>query len=125
MCTHACIHACEAHCQAPNPSSEHLREIVELVADLGVDVQVKIVPDIVAGRPSGVGPKPASGFQLGQRPLPAGGAQPRSPAERGWHTAGREPAEIDPEGPSDPTLAPQPVTEVDRPAAFTLTAAGW
>lgn len=33
--------------------------------------------------------------------------------------------EVDPEGPADPTLAPQPVSEVDRPAAFTLMAAGW
>jgi ADP-ribose pyrophosphatase YjhB (NUDIX family) len=33
--------------------------------------------------------------------------------------------EIDPGGPADPTLAPQPVSDVDRPAAFTLMAAGW
>jgi 8-oxo-dGTP pyrophosphatase MutT (NUDIX family) len=35
------------------------------------------------------------------------------------------PSEIDPAGPVDPTLAPQAVTDVDRPAAFTLMAAGW
>jgi hypothetical protein len=33
--------------------------------------------------------------------------------------------ELDPGGPADPALAPQPVTEVDRLAAFTLMAAGW
>ncbi len=32
---------------------------------------------------------------------------------------------IDPGGPVDPALAPQPVDEVDRPAAFTLMALGW
>jgi ADP-ribose pyrophosphatase YjhB (NUDIX family) len=32
---------------------------------------------------------------------------------------------IDPGGPVDPTVAPQPVDEVDRPAAFTLMAPGW
>jgi ADP-ribose pyrophosphatase YjhB (NUDIX family) len=35
------------------------------------------------------------------------------------------PSEIDPGGPVDPMLAPQPVTDVDRPAAFTLMATGW
>jgi hypothetical protein len=32
---------------------------------------------------------------------------------------------IDPGGPVDPTVAPQPVDDVDRPAAFTLMAPGW
>lgn len=32
---------------------------------------------------------------------------------------------IDPGGPVDTTLDPQPVDEVDRPAAFTLMAPGW
>jgi ADP-ribose pyrophosphatase YjhB (NUDIX family) len=32
---------------------------------------------------------------------------------------------IDPRGPVDPTIAPQPVDDVDRPAAFTLMAPDW
>jgi ADP-ribose pyrophosphatase YjhB (NUDIX family) len=32
---------------------------------------------------------------------------------------------FDPGGPVDPRLEPQPVDEVDRPAAFTLMAPGW
>lgn len=32
---------------------------------------------------------------------------------------------IDPGGPPDPTVPPQPVDEVTRPAAFPLMTAGW
>lgn len=35
------------------------------------------------------------------------------------------PGRIDPGGPVDPALGPQPVDEVHRPAAFTLRAPGW
>jgi 8-oxo-dGTP pyrophosphatase MutT (NUDIX family) len=34
-------------------------------------------------------------------------------------------SQIDPGGPVDPLVDPQPVDEVDRPAAFTLMAPGW
>jgi hypothetical protein len=35
------------------------------------------------------------------------------------------PGRIVPGGPVDPALGPQPVDDVDRPAAFTLMAPGW
>lgn len=37
----------------------------------------------------------------------------------------RPPGTIDTGGPIDPALTPQPVDDVDRPAAFTLMASGW
>src|SRR5262245_44170088 len=34
-------------------------------------------------------------------------------------------AAIDPGGPQDPTVDPQPVSDADRPGVFTLMAPGW
>jgi hypothetical protein len=42
------------------------------------------------------------------------------PDSPGW-----PPGVIEPGGPTDPALGPQPVDDVDRPAAFTLMAPGW
>lgn len=42
-----------------------------------------------------------------------------------WRHCGGVRLSTDPGGPVDPDVEPQPVDEVDRPAVFTLMAAGW
>ena len=47
------------------------------------------------------------------------------PSDPAGHTTRTDPVRPDPGGPHDPTVAPQPVRDVARPAWFTLMAPGW